>query len=267
MRRPVNEPGPVPTAIAPSSPILRPAARRISSTAPGNGAPCEVAGRAIDATTLPLAINASVAVEVEVSSPRTGRAAAACSSSRLTLHNTRDVIEDYERHQQKQPYLEHRLAITKFERLAARTLEREEQQMPAVEQRHRQQVYNSQLEAEHHGKHRETRESAMRLLARQLRDHDRTAQRIAHRRAAAKDTGNSDHHLDGHIVRSRHRFFHRAERAVVLGLLVAPRLHSDHPGGRVSAVNCFLIEPRGRDYQRAALRLAVLLPLDLQLDR
>src|SRR5580692_12066942 len=121
MRKLVNEPGPVPTAIAPSSPILRPAARRISSTAPGNAAPCEVAGRAIDATTVPLAINASVAVEVEVSSPRTGLCAAACSSSRLTLHNTRDVIEDYERHQryeQKQSDLEHRFTVAKFERLA-----------------------------------------------------------------------------------------------------------------------------------------------------
>src|SRR5271154_6597728 len=169
MRSPVNEPGPVPTAIAPTSRRVSPTAPRISSTAPGNAAPCEVAGRAMDATTLPLAINARLAVEVEVSSPRTGRAAAACSSSRLTLHNTRDVIEDYERHQrhqQKQPDLEHRLAITKFERLAARALEREEQQMTAVEQRHRQQIYNPQLETEHHGKHREVRESAGGLLPR-----------------------------------------------------------------------------------------------------
>src|SRR5271170_911734 len=214
MRRPVNEPGPVPTAIAPTSPSVSPAAPRISSTAPGTAAPCEVAGRAIDAATLPPAITAMLAIEVAVSSPRTGHAAAACSSSRLTLHNTRDVIEDYERHQrhqQKQPDLEHRLAITKFERLAARTFEREEQQMTAVEQRHRQQIYNPELEAEHHGKHREARKSAMGLLARQLRDHDRAAQRVAHRRAAAKNTGNADHHLNGHIVRSYHRFFHRAE--------------------------------------------------------
>src|ERR1700683_2615016 len=175
MRSPVNEPGPVPTAIAPTSPIETFAARRSSSTAPGSAAPCDVAGRWSDPATRPPAISARLAIEVEVSSPRTGRAAAACSSSRLTLHNTRDVIEDYERHQrhqQKQPDLQHRLAITKFERLAARSLEREEQEMAAVEQRHRQQIYNSELEAEHHGKHREVREAAMGLLACQLRDHD-----------------------------------------------------------------------------------------------
>src|SRR5271168_2970907 len=169
MRRPVNDPGPVPTAIAPRSEIANPAEARTSSTAAGNAAPCDVTGRSTDAATRPPAISARLAIDVEVSSPRTGRAAAACSSSRLTLHNTRDVIEDYERHQrhqQKQPDLEHRLAITKFKRLAARALEREEQQMTAVEQRHRQQIYNSQLEAEHHGKHREVRESAMGLLTR-----------------------------------------------------------------------------------------------------
>src|SRR5208283_5892014 len=132
MRSPVNDPGPVPTAIAPRPPIASPAALRSSSTAPGNAAPCEVTGRATDAATVPCAIRARLAIGVEVSSPRTGRAAAVCSSSRLTLHNTRDIIEDYERHQryqQKQPDLEHRLAITKFERLAARAFEREEQQM------------------------------------------------------------------------------------------------------------------------------------------
>src|SRR5271163_1470986 len=137
MRRPVNEPGPVPTAIAPTSRSVSPALPRISSTAPGNAAPCEVAGRSTDAATLPPAISARLAIDVEVSSPRTGPVAAACSSSRLTLHNTRDVIEDHERHQrheQKQSDLEHCFAVTKFERLALDTLEDEEQQVAAVEQ-------------------------------------------------------------------------------------------------------------------------------------
>src|SRR5580704_295970 len=146
MRRPVNDPGPVPIAIAQRPPIDNPVARRTSSIAPGNAAPCDVTGLSIEAATLPPAITARLAIDVEVSSPRTGRVAAACSSSRLTLHNTRDVIEDYKRHQrheQKQSDLEHRLSITKFERLALDTLENEEEQMPAIEQRHRQQIYDA----------------------------------------------------------------------------------------------------------------------------
>src|SRR6202050_992399 len=138
MRSPVNEPAPVPTAIPPTSPIETFAARRSSSTAPGSAAPCDVAGRWSDPATRPPAISARFAIDVEVSSPRTGRVAAACSSSRLTLHNTRDVIEDYKRHQrheQKQSNLEHRFAIAKFEGLALDALEDEEQQMSAVEQR------------------------------------------------------------------------------------------------------------------------------------
>src|SRR5580704_2266149 len=106
--------------------------------APGNAAPCDVTGLWTDAATLPPAIRAKLAIDVEVSRPRTGRAGAACSSSRLTLHNTRDVIEDYERHQrheQKQSNLEHRLSIAKFERLAFYALENKEQEMSAVEQR------------------------------------------------------------------------------------------------------------------------------------
>src|ERR1700691_6589693 len=130
MRSPVNEPGPVPTAIAPTSLIDTFAARRSSSSAPGNAAPCDVAGRSSDAATLPPAISARLAIDVEVSSPRTGRVATACSSSRLTLHNTRDVIEDYKRHQcheQKQSDLKHRFAVAKFERLARDAREDEEQ--------------------------------------------------------------------------------------------------------------------------------------------
>src|ERR1700688_961352 len=141
MRRPVNDPGPIPTAIAPRPLIDSPAAARTSSMAAGNAAPCDVTGRSTDAATRPPAITARLAIDVEVSSPRTGRVATACSSSRLTLHNTRDIIEDYKRHQrheQKQSNLEHRFAIAKFERLALDTLEDEEQQVPTVEQRHRQ---------------------------------------------------------------------------------------------------------------------------------
>src|SRR5208283_3064742 len=162
MRSPVNDPGPVPTAIAPRPPIASPAALRSSPTVPGNAAPCEVTGRSTDAATVPCAIRARLAIEVEVSSPRTGRVAAVRSSSRLTLHNTRDVIENHERHQcyeQEQSHLEHRLAIAKFDRLAAHTLEDEEQQMSSVEQRHRQQIYDAELDAQRHGKHREVRES------------------------------------------------------------------------------------------------------------
>src|SRR5258707_12492098 len=121
MRRPVYDPGPVPTEIAPISRIDSPAEPRISSTALGNAAPCEVTGCSSDAATLPPAISARLAIDVEVSSPRTGLAAAACSSSRLTLHNARDVIEDYERHQryeQRQSDLEHRVTVAKFERVA-----------------------------------------------------------------------------------------------------------------------------------------------------
>src|SRR5208282_3104247 len=246
MRSPVNDPGPVPTAIAPRPPIANPAAPRSSSMAPGNAAQCELTGRAKDPATLPPAIKARLAIDVEVSSPRTGRVAAACSSSRLTLHNTRDVIEDYERHQrhkQKQPDLEHRFAVSKFQRLALHALEHEEQQVAAVEQRHRQQIDDAELETEHHGKHREVREAAMRLLPGHLRYHDWSTERFAHGRAAGEDTGDADHHLDGHLDRSFSGRFDRAERTVPLRDLVAARLHSDHPGGRVGAVNGLLIEP------------------------
>src|SRR5271156_4041078 len=112
------------------SPIFRWAAARTSPTAPGRAAPCEVTGRSMRAATRPPLIRARLAVGVEVSSPRTGRTAAVCSSSRLTLHNTRDVIEDYERHQrhqQEQSHLQHRFAVAKFERLALDSLEHEEQ--------------------------------------------------------------------------------------------------------------------------------------------
>src|ERR1039458_6029726 len=231
MRSPVNDPGPVPTAIAPRPPIGRPAALRSSSTAPGKAAPCEVTGRATDAGAVPCAIRARLAIGVEVSSPRTGRVAAVCSNSRLTLHNPRDVIENYERHQcheQEQSHLEHRLPVAKFERLAARALEDEEQQVSSVEQRHRQQIYDAELKAQHHGKHREVREALARLLAGHLRDHYRSAERLAHGSVAAEDTGDSDHHLDGHLDRGFARFFHRAERTVPLGYLVAARLHSDY---------------------------------------
>src|SRR3984957_7621209 len=227
MRSPVNDPGPVPTASAPTSRIDSPAARKSSSIAPGNAAPCDVAGRSSDAATLPAAITARLAIDVEVSSPRTGRVATACSSSRLTLHNTRDVIEDYKRHQcheQKQSNLEHRLSITKFERLALNSLEYKEQQMPAVEQRHRQQIYNAEFEAQHHGEHREVRESAMRLLSGHLRDHDWTAQRVFYGRAAREDTGDSDHHLHGHLDRRFAGLFDGADWAVPLGGFVTVRL-------------------------------------------
>src|SRR5271167_1522083 len=267
MRSPVNEPGPVPTAIAPTSPRASPTMPRISSTAPGNAAPCEVAGRAIDAATLPPAISARLAIEVEVSSPRTGRAAAACSSSRLTLHNTRDVIEDYERHQrhqQKQSDLEHRFPVTKFERLALYALEDEEQQVTAVEQRHRQQINDAKLEAQHHGKHRQVRQPPMRFLPGHLRDHDWSAERVAHGRTPAEDTGDSDHHLDGHLDRSLPGLFHRAERTVPLGDLVAARLHSDYPGGGVGAVDGLLIEPGRLDNDRA---VRFVWPIYFELDR
>src|ERR1700693_5307099 len=140
MRRPVNDPGPVQTAIASRPSIDSPAAVRTSSMEAGRAAPCDVTGRSTDAATRPPAITARLAIDVEVSSPRTGRVATACSSSRLTLHNTRDVIEDYKRHQrhkQKQSDLEHRFAVAKFERLALDALEDEEKQVAAVEQRHR----------------------------------------------------------------------------------------------------------------------------------
>src|SRR5271163_3573254 len=130
MRSPVNEPGPMPTAIAPRPPSVSPAARRSSSTASGRAAPCEVTGRSMRAATRPPLNRARLAIDAEVSSPRTGRTAAVCSSSRLTLHNTRDVIEDYtrhQRHQQKKSNLEHRFAVAKFERLALDSLEHEEQ--------------------------------------------------------------------------------------------------------------------------------------------
>src|SRR5271154_6869704 len=246
MRSPVNEPGPVPTAIAPTSRIDSPAAPRISSIAPGNAAPWEVTGRASDAATLPCAITARLAVDVEVSSPRTGRVAAACSSSRLTLHNTRDVIEDYERHQcheQKQSDLEGGLAVTNFDGLALNALEDEERQVSTVEQRNRQQVYDAELEAKHHGKHREVRESAMRLLPGHLGYHDWSAERVFHGSIAGEDLGDSDHHLDGHVDRSFPGLFHRAERTIALGDLVAVRLYADNPGGGVGAVDGFLVEP------------------------
>src|SRR5271166_3853942 len=255
MRSPVNEPGPVPTAIAPRPPIANPAAPRSSSMAPGKAAPCEVTGRARDAATRPPAITARLAIDVEVSSPRTGRVAAACSSSRLTLHNTRDVIEDYERHQrheQKQSDLEHRFPVTKFERLTARALEDEEQQVTAVEQRHRQQIDDAELKAQHHGKHREVGQAAMRLLPGHLRDHDWSAERVAYGRTAAENAGDSDHHLDGHLDRGFAGLFHRADRTVALGDFVAARLHSDYPGGGVGAVDSLLIEPGRLDYDCAA---------------
>ena len=69
---------------------------------------------------------------MEVSSPRTGPVAAACSSSRLTLHNPRDIIEDYERHQcheQKQSHLEHHLPVAKFQRLSAHAFISKKQQI------------------------------------------------------------------------------------------------------------------------------------------
>src|SRR5271166_6557085 len=232
MRSPVNEPGPVPTAIAPRPPIANPAAPRSSSMAPGKAAPCEVTGRARDAATRPPAITARLAIDVEVSSPRTGRVAAACSSSRLTLHNTRDVIEDYERHQrheQKQSDLEHRFPVTKFERLATYALEHKEQQVTAVEQRHRQQIDDAQFEAQHHGKHREVHQPPMRLLAGHLRNHDWPAERIAHGSAAAEDARDSDHHLDAHVDRGFTRLFDRAKRTVFLLDLIAARLHTDYP--------------------------------------
>src|SRR6202035_2593589 len=152
MRRPVNDPGPVPIAIAQSSEIASPAAARTSSMAPGSAEPCEVTGLSTDAATRPPAITARLAIDVEVSSPRTGRVATACSSSRLTLHNTRDVIEDYKRHQcheQKQSNLEGGLTIANFDRLALDSLEAKKQQMSAIEQRHRQQIYDPELEAQH----------------------------------------------------------------------------------------------------------------------
>src|SRR5208282_2075389 len=270
MRSPVYDPGPIPTAIAPRPQIASPAALRSSSTAPGNAAPCDVTGRAIDAATLPPAIRARLAIGVEVSSPRTGPVAAACSSSRLTLHNTRDVIENYERHQchqQEQSHLEHRLTVTKFERLALYALEDEEQQVSSVEQRHRQQIYDAEFEAQHHGKHREVRESPMRLLPGHLRDHDWSAERLAHRRAAGEDAGDSDHHLDAHFDRGLARLFHRAQQTVPLGRLVAARLHADNPGRRVGAVNGLLVEPGRLDHNRRVLTRATLRPADFKRDR
>src|SRR5208337_781527 len=267
MRSPVNEPGPVPTAIAPTPPIASPPARRSSSIAPGNAAPCDVTGRSSDAATLPCAITARLAIDVEVSSPRTGLVAAVCSSSRLTLHNSRDVIEDYESHQrykQKQADLEHRLAVTKFERLAFYALEDEEQQVAAVEQRHRQQIYDAELEAQHHGKHRKVREATMRLLPGHLRYHDWSAERVFDGRAAGEDTGDSDHHLHRHLDRGFACLFYRADRTVPLGNLVAARLHSDYPSGGVGAVESLLLEPGRLDHNRAARAVR---PIDFQRDR
>src|SRR3984957_6227855 len=269
MRRPVNDPGPVPIAIAQSSEIASPAAARTSSMAPGNAAPCDVPGRSTEAATRPAAITARLAIDVEVSSPRTGRVATACSSSRLTLHNTRDIIEDYKRHQcheQKQSNLEHRLSIAEFERLALNSLEYEEQQMSAVEQRHRQQIYYAEFEAQHHGEHREVCESAMRLLASHLRDHDWTAQRVFHGSAAGEDTGDSDHHLHGHFDRRFAGLFDGADWAVPLGGFVTVRLHPNHPGGRVGAINGLLIEAGRLDDNRAARGFGIR-SLDFKLDR
>src|SRR5438045_233913 len=109
----------MPTAIPARSDGRRFALLRISSTAPGSAAPCEVAGRAISPATRPFTISAMLAMDVPVSKPRTGPVELACASSRSALHNPRDVIENdecHQRHQQKQADLKGDLAMTRRKR-------------------------------------------------------------------------------------------------------------------------------------------------------
>ena len=136
MRSPVNDPGPIATATAPKSAIREAANSSNSATASANSAAWDRVRREIDATTLPFATIARRAIGELVSIPRTGRTPRADSSSRSALNNARDVIEYDERHQrdqQEQSHLQRDFALTQGERLATHPLEREEQQVTAVE--------------------------------------------------------------------------------------------------------------------------------------
>src|ERR1700722_645345 len=146
-RNPVNDPGPMPTAMPDKSFSVMPACAMTSAVASGIPAPCEAVERVSSARTFPLQTTARDAVALALSSPSTGPTLAPSSNSFSALNNSRDVIENDERHQgdqQKQSYLQRHLPGPKFQRFAAQSLEREEQQMPAVEQRYREQVNDSE---------------------------------------------------------------------------------------------------------------------------
>src|SRR5579871_2370348 len=135
-RNPVNDPGPVPTAMPRRSFSAMPTGPSTSATSSGSAEPCEAADLVNCARTLPCETTAREAVALAVSSPSTGPTPAPVARSFSALNNVRDVIEDDERHQgdqQQQSHLKRHLASPKLERLPAHPLECEEQEVPAVE--------------------------------------------------------------------------------------------------------------------------------------
>src|SRR5947209_4451917 len=102
-----------------------------SSTAAGNPAQCEVNDFVSWLRTCPSATIPRLASGPPVSSPSTGPTAAP-SRNRESADKTRDVIQNYESHQdreQKQSNLHRNLAMTQFERLPPHSLDHEKQQM------------------------------------------------------------------------------------------------------------------------------------------
>src|SRR5208283_4321521 len=97
-----------------------------SAVAAGSSAPCEAAVRVSCASTFPCETIARDAIALAVSSPSTGPISAPSSKSLSALNNSRDVIENDERHQgdqQQQSHLQRQLASPKLQRLAAQSLE------------------------------------------------------------------------------------------------------------------------------------------------
>src|SRR5579863_6535679 len=71
--------------------------------------------------------------------------------------------------------------------------------MPAVEQRHRQKIDDPEFEAQHHGEKGNVGESLARLPPGHLRDHDRAAEGLAHRRAPGEQLAEPDEERLGHL--------------------------------------------------------------------
>src|SRR6266851_3423946 len=248
---PVKEPGPRATAIAVRSRSVSPAIRKTSSIAPGRSEPCELTGRLIEARTRLAATTPRLAAALPVSRPRIGPAEAPAANSG-SPNKTRYVIQDYVCHQdneQEQTHFHRDFTMAQLERLAAHSLENEKEQMTAVQQGYGKQVDGAELETQPHREHGDLGKPGPHLTARDLRDTDRATKRLARRRGAIDDFGDSNRQRGRHAGGLGKPLQQRTLRRNFALILIPARGHANHPG-RCFPVYRLFFDSLRRDRQR-----------------
>src|SRR3990170_3161747 len=212
-RRPVNDPGPAETATHETTPWAAPAAAKSPSTAEMYASEaCRPGGRAASASTAPPETSATL--------PR----GVADSIARITCSTGQepgDVVVEDERRQredEREPHLVRQRAHLRGDRLAHQPFDGEEEQVPAVEDRDREQVEDPEVDAQEAEEVGEGGDPLPGLVPGDLRDEDRAPQRLRR-----EDAGDELHHRHHGQVDELPRLLPRAQEG-----RHRPRLPVDH---------------------------------------